>query len=199
MDFGRAASTQAKAVHNALMNSHGATGLVQAYDHLFLALYEETQAKRMAQHTLKSKFVVVPCVHFVETNGCEQFVPSPLQEIYRFDELANQASRQNAGLRLVFCAGLNPALQARVAFLLGCHMLISLEMDPGTVYAIFRKQGCIGEGLLAGWWALLCAKTMGWINFQDHFQLDDADHETIQMDEYLHYSRLKNEHSLPSL
>jgi hypothetical protein len=112
-----------------------APGFVQAHQHLFLALYEETQAKRMAQHMLKSKFVVVPCVHSIETNGCEQFVPSPLQEIYRFDELANQASRQNAGLRLVFCAGLNPVIQARVAFLLGCHMLISLEMDPGAVNA----------------------------------------------------------------
>ena len=199
MDFRRAVSTQDKAVHSALINLSVATGLVQAYDHLFLALYEETQAKKMARHTLKSKFVVVPCFHSVETNGCGQFVPSPLQEIHRFDELANQATRQNAGLRLVFCAGLNPVIQARVAFLLGCHMVISLEMDPGAVYAIFRIEGCIGEGLLAAWSALQCAKTMGWINFQDHFQLDDVDDETIQMDEYLHYSRLKNEHSPPSL
>jgi hypothetical protein len=180
-------------VPSAMVNTSSASSFVQLHEHLFLALYEETQATKMAQHTLKTKYLVVPCVHIVEIDGYDIFAPSPLQEIYKFDELANQTARRNADLRLVFCAGLNPALQARVIFLLGCHMIISLGMDPETVQSIFQKVDCIRNnecnGILEGWWSLQCAKNMGWIDFHDSFQLDDSDDEAIRMDEYLHYSR----------
>jgi hypothetical protein len=202
MDFGRAASMQVKkpqhlsilGVPNAMINPSNASSFVQIHEHMYLALYEETQATKMAQHALKTKYLVVPCIHIVEIDGYEKFVPSPLQEIFKFDELANQTCRRNADLRLVFCAGLNPVLQARVIFLLGCHMVISLGMDPEAIYAIFQKAEHIRNkecnGLLDGWWSLQCAKNMGWINFQDPFQLaDDGDEETIRMDEYLHYCR----------
>ncbi len=162
---------------------------IQIHEHLFLAFYEETQATKMARHALNAKYLVVPCVHIVEIHGIEPFVPSPLQEIYNFDELANQVSRRSTGLRLVFCAGLDPVLQARVTFLLGCHMVISLGMDPSAVHVIFQKAVNIGSGQLDGWRALKSVKTMGWINFQDPFQTDDDDQKTIHMDEYIHYCR----------
>eukprot|EP00291_Cryptomonas_curvata_P020066 CAMPEP_0172165784 /NCGR_PEP_ID=MMETSP1050-20130122/8609_1 /TAXON_ID=233186 /ORGANISM="Cryptomonas curvata, Strain CCAP979/52" /LENGTH=284 /DNA_ID=CAMNT_0012836303 /DNA_START=22 /DNA_END=873 /DNA_ORIENTATION=+ len=199
MDFGRAVSVQVKKLQHfsisdvpcTVMNSSSASSFVQIHEHLYLALYEETQATKMAQHTLKTKYLVVPCVNLVEIDVYENFVPSPLQEIYKFDELANQASRRNADLRLVFCAGLNPVVQARVIFLLGCHMVISLGMDPDMVYTIFQKAEYIRNkecnGLLEGWWSLQCAKNLGWINFQDPFQLDEGGDEMIRMDEYLHY------------
>ncbi len=202
MDFGRAASVQLKklqhssvlGVPSSMLNKSSASNFVQIHEHLFLALYDETQATKMAQHTIKAKYLVVPCVHIVEIDGYEGFTPSPLQEVYKFDELANQTARRNADLKLVFCAGLNLALQARVIFLLGCHMVVSLGMEPDVVHEIFQKVECIrnktGTMLLDGWWSLQCAKNMGWINFHDTFHIDDDDEEMIRMDEYLHYSRL---------
>ena len=176
-----------------------ASNFVQIHEHLFLALYEETQATKMAQHALKSKYMVVPCLHIVEREIYNSFVPSPLEEIYKFDELANQTARRDSDLRLVFCAGLNSALQTRVIFLLGCHMLVSLGMDPEAVGTIFQRVEHIRnqefQRLLEGWWSLRSAKDVGWINFQEPFQLeDDEDDETIRMDEYLHYCRLKSVH-----
>jgi hypothetical protein len=181
----------------AVVNPSSASRFVQIHEHLFLALYEETNAYKMAQHTLKTKYLVVPCLHIVEKYVYESFVPSPLQEIYKFDELANQTARRSSDLRLVFCAGLNSAVQTRVVFLLGCHLVVSLGMDPEQVFSIFhrvenfRSKEC--TGLLQGWWSLQCAKNMGWINFQDPFELEDGcldgHADTIRMDEYVHYSR----------
>jgi hypothetical protein len=180
------------------LSASSTSSFVQIHEFLFLALYEEAQATKLAHHALKTKYLVVPCLHIVERHVLESFVPCPLQEIYKFDELANQASRKSSDLRLVFCGGLNTDLQTRVVFLLGCHMVVSLGMDPKAIIALFQRvehiRGQDSKEILEAWWSLHCAKIMGWIKFEDPFGSEDEGDETIRMDEYLHYCRSLRNH-----
>ncbi len=170
---------------------------------LYFALFDADQAEKMAQHTLKVKFVVVPmtamCRYIQEGNLAEYFTPSSLSELYRFDVMANQIKRRNADQKLVFAAGRKIQVQKRAIFLIGCHVIMSHGFDAESTFSFFKHskelfaRGESGQvNILDCWYALDRAKSIGWIDFQEFFDIEsdkEADTLTLDMEEFIHYSR----------
>jgi hypothetical protein len=157
----------------------------------------------MAQHSLKAKYIVVPmtamCRYTQEGNLARSFTPSSLIELYKFDVMANQIERQNADQKLVLAAGRNIQVQSRAIFLIGCHMIMSHGLNAESTYSIFKhvkelftrnESGLVN--LLDCWCAVDSAKSNGWIDFKERFDMESEekpDNETIDMDQFIHYSR----------
>ena len=171
------------------------------HNQLYLALYDVKQAERMAHHSLKLKYVVVPICSSASNSSetwvndtTDGFIPASLIELYKFDEMANQIARRNADHKLVFSAGRNLQVQMRAAFLIGCHMVMSHGFDADKVFQIFKSFeeffGCSQVGILDCWRALHRAKSAGWVDFQERFDFDSCDETVaINMEEFIHYSR----------
>ena len=111
------------------------------------------------------------------------------------EEMVEAAIRQNAGHKIVFVAGTDHAHQVKVAFLLGCHMIMAKGWTADSAVAAFKPlRETIDAGGLDGsvqscWRALAWARRKGWIDFRETFDCGLDEFEGIQMDEYLHYAR----------
>ena len=162
---------------------------VHVHNRLYLALYDTDQAEIMARHELKFNFLVVP-VHQTgagpvanranETGGCgeetESFNPSSLIEIFKFDEMACTLERKNPTMKLVFCTGAGLASQVRVAFLIGCHMIMSLgvgfeetNLSFKLFHGMFERFSPADAGGVTVencWRALTRAKCLNWVDFR---------------------------------
>ena len=180
----------------------GKSSFYHVHKQMYLALHEEEQTKSLAEHSWKHKSVVVNmsmnCRYTQNCGLTESFSPASLVEIYRFDEMANQVSRRNIDNKLIFAAGLSVHVQARVAFLVGCHLIMSHGLDAEQTHSIFKnfeeffifedKDNNINN--LACWRALYTAKNATWVDFQERFDLQcDDDIPTICMPEFIHYAR----------
>ena len=178
------------------------SSFINVFEGMYLALFDRKQACQMAQHGLQSKYVIVP-FSIADSEGLEAFNPSSLADIYKFDKIANEVIRKNAGHKLVFCAGANPRAQTKAAFLLGCHLIMTHDLSLAECIESFSDLKDLFEqyapsylnllSIGSCWQALLCAKQMGWIDFMDSDLVDHDDHDDlasiINMEEYLHYSR----------
>jgi hypothetical protein len=192
----------AKILRSPLDASHPAkSSFFHIHKELYLALYDEEQAERMAHHSLQLKFVIVPILSTVDpqescsgNNKTVLFLPASLIEVYKFDEMTNQVARRNADHKLVFSAGRNVHFQTRAAFLVGCHMVMSHGFDAEKTFQVFKSFEEFFDwsqiGILDCWRALYRAKSAGWIDFQERFDFGSDDGTmTINMEEFIHYSR----------
>ena len=167
-------------------------------NHLYLALFDSEQADRMAHHSLKSNYIIVPmtsiCKHTKE-RGIDGLAPSSLIELYKFDAVANRIARQNEAQKLVFATGRSPQEQKRSVFLIGCHLIMSHGLDTEltiTAFKTFKDHFLYtSNGQISihdCWYALERAKSTGWIDFQERFQVEGPDAPTLDMEEFIHYS-----------
>jgi hypothetical protein len=132
-----------------------------------------------------------------------RLVPFSLSEIYQFDDLMKRSLLKARSLPLVVCAGAEPVQQVAIAFLLGCHLIMSQGHAFEEVVLALRPIQVIHDkinqdiGALGGLAfnitlrAMCCAKCLEWIDFR---KCSDGDEPStincpIEMDEYLHYSR----------
>jgi hypothetical protein len=157
----------------------------------------------MAQHSLKVKYIVVPmaamCRCTKEDDLANTFTPSSLIEIYKFDAMANQIKRQNSGQKLIFASGRNVSVQRRATFLIGCHVIMSHGLDADTTFSMLKninehcaENGSVHVKILDCWCALERAKSIGWIDFRERFDFecnDEGGDKSLDMDEFIHYSR----------
>ena len=172
-----------------------------AIPRLYIALYEEVQTRRMAQHSLQDKYIIVPVVSSLRDDHgvaiqTEYFVPNSLVDIYKFDETANLFARRNADHKLVFSAGCNVNGQTNAIFLIGCHMIMLRGLNPEQTFEIFKifKEFFVyyhqsQVNVLDCWRALHQSKCVGWIDFQEHFDCYCDESLTINIGEFIHYSR----------
>jgi hypothetical protein len=180
---------------------------IRVHKRLYLALFEPDQASVMAQHELKQNFVIVP---YSAEEGDAAANPTSLIAIYNYDCTARAVARQNPGLKLVFCAGSEPSPQARAAFLLGCHLIMSQGLSFDRTYIAFQRfhdafdavplaapdaagmsRGGGGAlGVPSCWAALACAKGLGWIDFGRVFARDaEVPPSFINIEDYVHFAR----------
>ena len=159
----------------------------RVYDNLYMAFFHGDQAKVLARHELKSNFLVVPILMEDQYRLCEggssssnmehnAFSPSSLTEIFKFDEMACALERNNTKTRLVFCTGGSHASQARLAFLVGCHMMMShgTTLDDTIQYfrnlhGLFHQFASTNGGnvsVQSCWRALSSARSLHWIDFR---------------------------------
>ncbi len=61
-----------------------------------------------------------------------------------------------------------------------------------NIKSLFEKHDVDQMSILDCWFSLYSAKSNGWINFQERFDLDSIENleiNTIEMNEFIHYSR----------
>ena len=189
------------------------SSFVHVHRNLFLALFDETQAKRMAEHELSHKFLILQVQlssHEVSSSSLEKspldschdccsFIPSSLAQIYKFDENIREISRKNPGEKLVFCAGHDLIIQMKTAFLLGAHLILTHNVDAEGVADAFQCLNEEVEGVMSSggkylslwncWKSLASAQAMNWLDFWEVFDAGDVHDSCIKLDEYIHYSR----------
>lgn len=154
---------------------------IHVHNRLYLALYDAKQAEIMAQHELKQNFLVVPIaslkacpIHGIKEDS-ESFNPSSLIEIFKFDEMACTLERKNPQMKLVFCTGAGQSSQIRVAFLIGCHMIMSHGIGFEETHLAFKHFHVLferfspadgGVSVQSCWRALSRAKCLNWVDFR---------------------------------
>ena len=125
------------------------------------------------------------------------FVVPSLKDISLFNCKVSDLERVNAAMKTVFQAGSDPTSQATLAFLLGCHMMLSHGLGFEETYlavsripSIKEPQGCEDScmSVRSCLRAFCRAKCHSWIRFTDP---DEAceDTSSIHIDEHLHYAR----------
>ena len=173
----------------------------RAHSRLYVAFYAEKQAQKMAQHSLKVKYIIVPMASALigqdDVNmQTDCGAPSSLIDIYKFHEMTSQIARRDADHKLVFSAGPSVNGQIKVVFLIGCHMIMSRCLDAEKTYDVFRSfeeffvdLGSSQVNILDCWRALHRSTCLGWIDFRERFDAEREQDQTIDMEEFIHYSR----------
>ena len=110
--------------------------------------------------------------------------------------------------KLIFSAGSELLVRVRTSFLVGCHAMISHEMDFESVFSAFEKLHELfslvssteeaGSSVWSSMSAIFQAKQHKWIDFKETFEMTSVKSSTILMAEYLHYARyeVENIHSI---
>ena len=172
------------------------TSFLSIHSRLYLALYSEEQAERIARHELNSNFLICPLTTtFPSQVENRNVICSCLEEIYKFDQMCQTVTRQNEGFKIVLCTGTEPSQQIKITFLLGCHMIMNYGWSLDNALSAFDRlremfdAGGQDGSMQSSWRAIFWAKRRGWINFKETFDMGLDGNDVIQMDEYLHYSR----------
>jgi predicted Rdx family selenoprotein len=119
---------------------------------------------------------------------------SILGDIFRFDEMLTKVRRRNRvneQSQIIFSVASSINSQINVAFLLGCHLMLSSGMSYEQILSVFEpyleKLAINSSRLHTFWSAVNRARVLGWLRGQDCDAPDDD--VTIEMEEYFHYAR----------
>ena len=190
------------------MNHDGAIAkIVRLHGELYIALCGKDQTKDIVEKDLKCGMVVqfdsISRVNFYEesergslsTDRNSGFWPIGLSEIFHFNTMITKTSKLHASYKLVLCAGSDVQAQVQLAFLLGCHMIMTHGLGFEEAYLAFRPLFTLFESILSDEMsvekslrAFCCAKCLNWIDFGQHIDKSQSDHP-ICMDEFDHYAR----------
>ena len=148
---------------------------------------------KVAQHETYNYLVIPP----TRLNS-QDHLPS-LTQIFKFDEMARSISRRNPTQRLIFSAGSDLISRVHTSFLLGCHLMMSHDVDFDIVYPAFHRMHDIleslrsddtGSSVFSGMRAIFQARKNCWIEFKETFEIGRTiNPNLIAKDEYLHYAR----------
>ena len=167
-------------------------GVIHIHGRIHLTFYDEEEAVKVAQHET-SNYVVIP----PSSIDTRELLPS-LTQIFRFDEMARITARRNPTQKLIFSAGSDLMIRLHSAFLLGCHAMISHDVDFEGVYPALHRMHDVFESARSddhkmsvynGLRAVCQARKHGWIDFKETFDTGSLNSSSIAMDEYLHYAR----------
>ena len=124
------------------------------------------------------------------------FLPSSLSAISRFNDMVNNISGTHPHSNLIFCTSNVESYQPRLAFLLGCHLIMAQGLGFEETYLAFRPlDNLISDEsgnkitIQIALRAFCCAKCMGWIEFTNDCSECKQGTQMICMDEYEHYAR----------
>ena len=168
------------------------------HDRTYMFHFVGKHAERVAKQVLNKKYIIVSMESKINNSpvAAEQnYVPSSLIEIYKFDEMVKRLERRNAGHILIFSTGSSKEVQDRVVFLIGCTLIMSKTLGVSEVCRIFdridilRQNNSNKKGAIDCWNALYQAKRLAWLDFSEPFDRDCADESIINIEELIHYSR----------
>ena len=172
--------------------------LIHIHGRVYLTFYGEEDALQVAQHET-SNYIVIPPLTLGE-NKKSNLTPPSLSEIYKFDEMVQNAARKHPSKKLIFSSGSNLLIRVRTAFLIGCHLIVSHDLDFTSVYRAFDKMHPLfdaanpnngtGSSVSSSLRAIFRTKEHNWIDFKETFDIGPGSPTSIAMDEYLHYARL---------
>jgi hypothetical protein len=196
--------------------SQYSTSFACVHKRLYIALLDEKQARTVSRNILNTNYIVVPLsISKVDNlNGVDQdtsadldthcsppvyqaFLPPCLGDIFKFHEVLTTLDRKYPRKKLVFQTGADHAVQARMVFLLGCHMIMSHNFCFEKTCTAFKDLRALFEeptvanavSIKSCWRAICCAKRMQWIDFERGVNADPNEDRCIHIDEYMHYAR----------
>jgi hypothetical protein len=128
----------------------------------------------------------------------DSFLDLRLEDIYEFDRIACAVEATYPTKRIVVPTGSDSSSRATIAFLMGCHMMLSHGLGFEETYLAFRRLHSIMDPQSSNGpqitvksclRAFCRAKCFQWITFQDPSENSPDTQGSIQIDEYLHYAR----------
>jgi hypothetical protein len=129
----------------------------------------------------------------------DKFLDLRLEDIYEFDQLACAVEATHPTKRIVVHTGSDDSSQATIAFLMGCHMMLSHGLGFEETYLSFRRLHSIMDpqsrngpliSVKSCLRAFCRAKCFEWLTFQKPFETIPGKPGSIHIDEYLHCARL---------
>jgi hypothetical protein len=193
---------------------YASTSFVCIHKRLYIALLDEKQAQIVARNILNTNYIVVPLTiskvdsmsgiddtpektNSVRPDMTTAFIPPCIGDIFKFHEVLSTLERKYPRKKLVFQTGADHAIQTRMVFLLGCHMIMSHGLCfEKTCTAFDDLRALIKEtapvsavSIRSCWRAICCAKRMQWIDFERGIHADPNEDRCIHIDEYMHYAR----------
>jgi hypothetical protein len=179
--------------------------IVRLHNELYIALCGMEMANVLVEKGLKSAMVIQFSPSMLAQGNAarddefvckvKNFEPSGLSEIFRFNAMVANLSKLHPGLKLVFCAEQDVQSQVQLAFLIGCHMIMTHGLGFEEAYLAFRPLYKLFErtssdemSVEKSMRAFCCAKCLNWIDYGQHIDSSIPDHP-ICMDESDHYSR----------
>jgi hypothetical protein len=177
---------------------------LQLFDHFFLSLHDPVQTRKIAKHEFVSNnsFVVVQCLVQQDKEGGSkadpsEFSPCSLEEIHEFAVKTWKLERTSKGKNIVFCTDPEPDHVSKSVFLIGCFLIMFHDLDHdqtfekfSSVHDLMQEQKQSHLSILSCWRAVHRSKELGWIDFREVFDHEEEEEpDSIQMEEYLHYSR----------
>jgi hypothetical protein len=161
----------------------------------------ETHAKcsRMLRlQGLQKQTVVVSMEIFCkELDDRLDFLPISLEDISRFYDFIRSTchSSTRSQNHIIFCTGPVYRIQFGTVFLLGCYMLIcglNSEEVRHALYPFERTMGrfqCNGMSCNDFWSAIYRVMRNRWVTFDEVYLSDASNGTSIEIEEYIHYSR----------
>ena len=178
---------------------------LHVYNRIYVALLDVRQAEIISKNVLTCNYCIVPLSAFDVAELCEpfrdsdSFTPASLGDIFKFDEIASSLQRKHPRMKLVFQAGEDKAIQLKVVFLLGCHMMMRHDCGFEETYLSFKGMQSLFDSkapesadtvsITSCWRAFYCAKRLNWMEFDTVATETTCDNRCIHMDEYMHYAR----------
>ena len=159
--------------------------VVGIHGRVHLKCFEEEDTIGSVQHDTSEYLVIAP-----SAIDSKEHLPS-LTQIFKFDEMAGNIARKNPFQRLIFSAGKDSVSRVYTSFLLGCHLIMSHDVETEEVYSAFRRIHSMftsddtGSSVRSGWLAVSRAKKNGWIDFKKA----PINPNSIAMDEYVRHAR----------
>ena len=159
------------------------------HSRFYLALHEDEMARRVAQSEfVKNYFVVSQSTSLMSSGSLHS------AEVYRFDCMTKNILRAHGDqCKVVFSTGKDVKLQVRLAFLLGCNMIMSHGIGHEAAFeslkpmhSLFLHLG-LDRPMMEYFHAVSKAKQNRWIDFSAWLQEEFL--PTSDMDEYIHYAR----------
>ena len=171
-----------------------------------MASFDEQQSPKILKKISSLNYVVVPFAqsHVPEISFDENgqyrafFNPPNADDVYKFDLMACDLEAKFSTQKIVFHSGHDPQAQATLAFLLGCHMMLSHGLGFEETYLAFRRlhglldpQSCNGPHISVKTClrAFCRAKCSNWIVFKDLATASSESTSSIHILKYLHYAR----------
>ena len=186
---------------------------IHLHRRLYLSLFDKEHSVPVALHELNTNFLIIPfdfgCEPFCHS-GVQEKSPISLAEIYNFDCMMRAIARQNPSGKLVLCIASAPAVRAKAALLIGCHMILSLDVSLKRTVRTFAPLNRLSDFMItsekvdevegdmngewkgqltaaACWGALNAAKAQGWIDLAKPFTAGTQGGSELCVEEYLHY------------
>ena len=174
----------------------GPTSFFNLHGRFYLALHEDDIAHRVAQSEfVKNYFVVSQSTSLMSSGSLHSFNPT-LAEVYRFDCMTKNILRAHGDqCKVVFSTGKDVKLQVRLAFLLGCNMIMSHGIGHEAAFASLKPMHSLflhlelDRPMMEYFHAVSKAKQNRWIDFSDWLRDFKNLPTSSDMDEYIHYAR----------
>ena len=174
--------------------------VIELNSKIWLFLNSEQRLLQLAQQ-ITFEFIILPFHSGTFSSKAlaphlqgQRQIPFSLSDIYGFNEMMQNVSRCSSKVKII-CAGVDPVQQVAIAFLLGCHLIMSNGLGFEEAYLPFRPlyatiEQCFGNvAFTSSLRALCCVKCLNWIDFRKDPIDESQPRCIIDMEEFIHYSR----------